>query len=84
MLLLIREGEDATTKGECEAVVAKLCGITLGEIFSFAVSQSTDEMSDWDNNASMTEADSEEDSSDGANAAEDRTPTEVVSTVESM
>ena len=83
MLLLIREGEDATTKGECEAVVAKLCGITLGENFSFAVSQSTDEMSDWDN-ASMTEADSEEDSSDGANAAEDRTPTEVVSTVESM
>ena len=36
ILLLIGEGEDATTKGECEAVVVELHGITPGES-SFAV-----------------------------------------------
>ena len=52
---LTEEGKDATTKGECEA---ELCGIKSGETSSFAVSQSTNEASDWDNNASMTQADS--------------------------
>jgi hypothetical protein len=75
MLLLTGE-EEATTKGEYEAVVAELCGIT-------SVSHET---SDWDNNASMTEADSEEDCSGhgGATVAEDNTPTELVSIVGSM
>ena len=40
-------------------------------------------MSDWDNIASMTEADSD-DARNDVNAAEDTTPVELVSTVESM
>ena len=75
MLLLIGEKEEATTKGEHEAVVVKLCGIT----------SVLHEMSDWDDSF-MAEADSEENCSGhgGANVAEDSTPTELVSTVESM
>ena len=75
ILLPIGEGEDATTKGECEAVVVELHGITPGDS-SLAVSQST-EMSDWDNIASMTEADSHDDVRSGVNAAEDTTPLEL-------
>ena len=76
MLLLNGEEEEATMKGGHEAVVAELCGIT----------SVLHEISDWDNNVSMTEADSEEDCSGygGASVAEDSTPTELVSTVESM
>ena len=77
MLLLIGEEEEATTKGEHEAVVVELCGIT----------SVLHEMSDWDDSSmTMTEADSEEDCSGhgGANVAKDSTPTELVSTVESM
>ena len=63
-------------KGGQEAVVAKLYGIA----------SILHKISDWDNNASMTEVDSEEDCSGhgGASVAEDSTPTELVSTVESM
>lgn len=79
LLLLIVEGEDATTKGDCKAVVAELCGIT--STISPPASQST---SDWDNNASMTEIELVEDSNCGANVAEDRTPTELVGIVEPL
>ena len=42
MLLLIGEEDNAIMKGECEAVVVELCGITPGKTFSFAVSKSTE------------------------------------------
>ena len=55
--------------------MVELHGITPGDS-SLAVSQST-EMSDWDNIASMTEADSHDDVCSGVNAAEDTTPVEL-------
>ena len=66
MGLLSEEGGDATMKGECEAAVAELCGITPTS--SLSDSLSTNETTGWDNNASMTE---DEDSCVGANAAEE-------------